>query len=327
MITLIGDPSSKRTTYFMKAANELQIEVRLLEFAQIDQIDIQSIVKIDPPSHGSSNINSMVTFNQSYIDQLHLLSSAKDLQFVNHPIELITLLDKVACKKRLIGAGIPATPMLSENIRCYADLITLMRATNTFNVFIKPTMGSGAAGVMAFRIHPSKLSCKLYSTAVLIEDDLHNSKRIWISEDPVEIQKILNALLKQPTIIEAWLPKASIGSQTFDLRIVFQFGKIIYRLARGSSNPITNLHLNNQAIPFSALHLSDEKVDEIDQLCIKAMKEFKNINIAGIDVLITKKLTPYIIEINGQGDLIYQDIYQENQIYKHQLIEMRKLNE
>ena len=29
-------------------------------------------------------------------------------------------------------------------------------------------------------------------------------------------------------------------------------------------------------------------------------------------------LRPRIIELNGQGDLIYQDIYSENRIYRHQ---------
>ena len=40
---------------------------------------------------------------------------------------------------------------------------------------------------------------------------------------------------------------------------------------------------------------------------------------AGIDLLLDRgSLTPRVIEMNAQGDLIYQDIYQENKIYRHQ---------
>ncbi|EAT2241859.1 hypothetical protein DB649_23595 [Salmonella enterica] len=48
--------------------------------------------------------------------------------------------------------------------------------------------------------------------------------------------------------------------------------------------------------------------------------------LAGIDVLLTTSLTPYVIEINGQGDLIYQDAQQNNLIYQAQIRAMRKQN-
>ncbi len=65
---------------------------------------------------------------------------------------------------------------------------------------------------------------------------------------------------------------------------------------------------------------------EIRCLCRDAMKLFPGLLSAGIDILLEKgTLRPRIIEINGQGDLIYQDIYAENTIYKQQVGEMRKL--
>ncbi len=40
---------------------------------------------------------------------------------------------------------------------------------------------------------------------------------------------------------------------------------------------------------------------------------------AGIDILLEKgSLKPRIIEMNGQGDLIYQDIFAGNVVYRHQ---------
>ena len=41
---------------------------------------------------------------------------------------------------------------------------------------------------------------------------------------------------------------------------------------------------------------------------------------AGIDILLERKtMRPLIIEMNGQGDLIYQDIFGENNIYREQV--------
>ncbi|MEA5989384.1 hypothetical protein ONQ87_24880, partial [Salmonella enterica subsp. enterica serovar Virginia] len=41
-------------------------------------------------------------------------------------------------------------------------------------------------------------------------------------------------------------------------------GEIIWRVVRTSSQPITNLHLQNQAYCFESLELSAAKVTEID---------------------------------------------------------------
>ena len=62
---------------------------------------------------------------------------------------------------------------------------------------------------------------------------------------------------------------------------------------------------------------------KIEELCQEAVDCFKGLNYAGIDILLRgKNLEPVIIEMNAQGDLIYQDIYNENKIYKNQLIRM-----
>ena len=62
---------------------------------------------------------------------------------------------------------------------------------------------------------------------------------------------------------------------------------------------------------------------EIEKLCEEAMALFPRVNVAGLDVMLDKKSgKPRIIEINGQGDLLYQDIYNENRIYRKQIMKM-----
>lgn len=46
---------------------------------------------------------------------------------------------------------------------------------------------------------------------------------------------------------------------------------------------------------------------------------------AGLDIMLDKKTgKPRIIEINGQGDLLYADIYGENRIYGAQIRRMAR---
>lgn len=98
-----------------------------------------------------------------------------------------------------------------------------------------------------------------------------------------------------------------------------------FLLARLSKGPITNLHLNNHPLEASALGLPGTVLDEVERTCRKAVDCFPGIRSAGIDILLEKgSLRPRIIEMNAQGDLIYQDIYNNNMIYGHQA-EMMKL--
>ncbi|EAC0959705.1 hypothetical protein YP94_004191 [Salmonella enterica subsp. enterica] len=201
-----------------------------------------------------------------------------------------------------------------------------MEEKRVASVFIKPSLGSGAAGVIALRRHPDGIKQVLYSAIAISGQQLFNSKKIQQYRQKEDIQLIIDGVLQQENLVEQWLPKASVKRKTYDLRIVCLDGEIIWRVVRTSSQPITNLHLQNQAYRFESLELSAAKVAEIDTLCQNAMRLFPDIRLAGIDVLLTTSLTPYIIEINGQGDLIYQDAQQNNLIYQAQIRAMRKQN-
>ena len=66
--------------------------------------------------------------------------------------------------------------------------------------------------------------------------------------------------------------------------------------------------------------VQEENIEEIKELCKEAVALFPGLNMVGIDVLLEKgSLRPRIIEMNAQGDLIYQDIYGENMIYGEQI--------
>ena len=52
---------------------------------------------------------------------------------------------------------------------------------------------------------------------------------------------------------------------------------------------------------------------------------FPGLSGAGIDLLPERgRLSLRVIEMNAQGDLMYQDIFHENRIYRHQAARMRQ---
>ncbi|EDQ6483805.1 STM4014 family protein [Salmonella enterica] len=327
VITLIGPRQSKRTHYFMQAAAVLGESVTALTHPHaLDASLTSGIVKIDPPVHSETDIRKINAIGLDYIHFLQNMAARPGITWLNHPAGLIHLLDKKRCKRRLLEHGIPTPPLVAEDVKSFAHLTAIMEEKKVASVFIKPSLGSGAAGVIALRRHPDGIKQVLYSAIAISGQQLFNSKKIQQYRQKEDIQLIIDGVLQQENLVELWLPKASVKRKTYDLRIVCLDGEIIWRVVRTSSQPITNLHLQNQAYRFESLELSAAKVTEIDTLCQNAMRLFPDIRLAGIDVLLTTSLTPYIIEINGQGDLIYQDAQQNNLIYQAQIRAMRKQN-
>ena len=62
-----------------------------------------------------------------------------------------------------------------------------------------------------------------------------------------------------------------------------------------------------------------EVLEAVADVCVQALEALPGLRYAGLDVLLDEQtLTPRIIEVNGQGDLIYQDIFADNRIYSRQ---------
>lgn len=326
-IILIGSKQSKRTEYFKKAVEEEHLSLSVFEWNEIENLlcnqELQrAVIKIDPPSYSTCRLEEMREQLQTYQKNLQRLQ-ATDAHFLNSPEAINRVLDKRNCKLQLQEAGIPSTQMLLGNITNVKQLITWMQENRVFSVFIKPVYFSGAAGVIAFRLQPRTKKMMAYTSCKLVDGVLTNTKTLYCLKDEEEIFALINTILALDVMIERWYPKADFQGKSFDLRVVYQFGHIAHVVARGSKGPVTNLHLNNQAIDINELGLEQELMNEIETVCEDAVDLFPGLSMAGIDILIEKNSQkPYIIEVNGQGDLIYQDIYNDNRIYKEQIRRM-----
>lgn len=334
---LIGTEEGKRTEYMRRAATAENTWLKLLPWDALMNQSLQikplknmlpsqstmeglqgTAVKIDPPPSHTFHLEQMNRQLDTYTDLLERLAQA-ECHFLNTPEAIRLLLDKRHAKRLLMEKGIPVTEMFPEEIYNGEQLLELMKRRRCYSVFIKPRYFSGAAGVAAFRIHPRQGKCCLYTSCRLEKDQLTNTKKLSRTENAQEIRHLLDRLLALDCVVERWHPKANFHGKSYDLRVVFQFGQIAYIVARQSAGPITNLHLNNQALPVESLGLAPSILNALENLCAQACSAFPGLSMAGIDILLERgTLRPRIIEMNGQGDLIYQDIHGENGIYREQ---------
>lgn len=336
---LLGSPETKRAVYLQKAAIQEQVPLVVLSWEHWREHlpDGELFLKIDPPLWNSCQLEELDMLTETYEKELEAVShlaEEKNIVFLNTPAAITELLDKCRCKERLIQAGLPVTEFLgadSENhgahmYRNMEELLEAMKRYQVYQIFLKPVRGSGAAGVTAFRLQPGTGRMSLYTCAAYVPGKgLLNTKRLRNYTDFSEIQLYLNKILDTDCIAERWHPKAAVHGFSYDLRVVVQDGQADYVLARLSKGPITNLKLNNRPMSLDDTELSLQIQEKVKRLCVEAAACYPGLGTVGIDILLEKgSLNPRIIEMNAQGDLIYEDIYHKNSIYCFQAKKMKK---
>ncbi len=331
---LLGNADTKRTDYFRQAAKKAGLPICFADWNDWERqweslTETELFLKIDPPLWKScflEELDSLTDDCKRKLDKLAKAADACKIEYFNHPSAIAELLDKRVCKKKVRQNGLPVTESLeaaeeeAPNRLSVETLLEMMERRGIHQVFIKPVNGSGAAGVSAFRWQPRTGRMMLYTCSLEQEGiGLVNTKRLRCFSKPGETVSLLNRLLSLDCIVERWYAKEEYEGYSYDLRAVVQENEVDFLLARLSKGPITNLHLNNHPMEAGMLGLPAPVLDSVEEICRKAMGCFTGLRSAGIDILLEKgSLKPRIIEMNAQGDLIYQDIYHQNIIYGHQ---------
>lgn len=332
MIILVGEEHTKRTEYFIKAAKELAAAVQFIDWDRVYHQSVnlkdilchcgdfqRAVIKLEPPSYQTVEFSEMERQLQMYRHALERMMAEK-FSFINSPQGILDALDKRKMKQILVAAGVPVTPVFMEHVESAEQLYAAMEAEHVSTVFIKPVYFSGAAGVVGLRRQRRSGKMAAYTSCVLENGHVVNTKKIHIHREEKNITELIQALVSMDVMAEKWIPKDTVNGNGYDLRVVWQFGKRKHIVVRQSASPITNLHLNNRAADAEVIGMEKRTYEEIDALCECAMEAVPELHVAGIDILLEKgSRKPRIIEINGQGDLIYQDIFGKNEIYKEQI--------
>lgn len=338
---LLGAKNHKRTLYLKKAADSCGLSLafsdwdEFLHFSDLPEEDL--FIKADPPVFYTSVLSEMKEQVEQYRRNLKSLEREEErrramgfqTRWLNTPQGILTALDKRACQELLKKAEIPTTgeglsDIPKEGFLKGEELLSWMEDHGENQIFLKPVLGSGAAGVCAVRLQPRMGKAVLYTCGAFVKKTMENpylvnTKKIWALREREEISEFLDQILPLDCMIERWYPKASYQGFSYDLRAVWQFGHLDFLLARLSKGPFTNLHLNNHPMNAENLGLPFPVREEIEEICQRVSSAIPGLSSFGADILLEgRKMRPRIIEINGQGDLLYQDIYKENRIYKSQ---------
>lgn len=310
-LVLVGG-TGRRLEYFTKAATGMDV-CRYSWEAYPAARRRGDFVKLEPPDTAPTTLGELPGYIADYRGRLVEYAGFTEVTFLNHPVDIAAALDKHETKRRLVAAGIPTPPPMAA--QTYPQLLEEMDKNNTHRVFVKPRFGAGATGVVAFSCRGDRQL--LYTSLGEGDGTFYNTKRIHQSRDPDHNRRVLEAVFAAGAVAERWVPKAMEGEKVYDLRVVWQFDGIAAVVARDARGPITNLHLNNMA---RAVTVPPGRQQELEQLCRRTMEQFPRLAYSGIDVLVPKGSSPLmILEVNGQGDLIHQDIYKDNIIYSQQV--------
>lgn len=268
--------------------------------------------------------------------------------FINHPTDIIQMFDKRICHQRFTDYSFNQLDIVNNNVifsnslagllakrsreqipqtnhtiprsiiplpRCLAGIISYehlreqMQQQNLSRVFVKLAHGSGASGVVAYRVSPKGESAITTVERVRHQGEtiLYNSRKISTYFQREKIADIINILCKEGVQVEEWLPKAKLQHRPFDLRVVVISGEAQHLVVRLGKSPMTNLHLKSDRGNSEEFlqRVGVENWQAMRQTCETAARLFPNSLYCGIDLLVYPDFRRHaILEINAFGDLL-----------------------
>jgi hypothetical protein len=222
--------------------------------------------------------------------------------------DVVTLFDKRATHERLAAASVRTAPLLGCP-RDSDELRALMRDRDVSRVFVKLWHGSSASGVVALRWDDRSIAATTSVELARFGDEtrLYNSLRVRRYTDERDARAVLDALLREGAVVEAWMPKATYDGDNFDLRVVTIAGRARHAVVRVGRAPMTNLHLGNRRGDLERVRarLGDERWRDLARLCESVASAFNRCASVGVDVMLSHDWrVSRVLEANAFGDLL-----------------------
>ncbi|WP_371664481.1 STM4014 family protein [Streptomyces sp. NBC_00280] len=241
---------------------------------------------------------------------LECVASLRGGRRLDDPVDLAVMFDKRLCHDRLFRAGVPVPPSPTSGgvapVRDWADVRGLMEEAGLRRVFVKLAHGSSASGVLAIETTASGRIRATTSVERTEDGRLHNSLRVRRYTEEREIAAIVDTLAPDGLHIERWLPKASLGGRSADLRIVVVGGRATHAVVRTSRSPLTNLHLGGTRGDLAAVRvLAGDRWASALETSERAAACFPGTLCVGVDLLPAVGWRRFAVgEVNAFGDLL-----------------------
>lgn len=228
---------------------------------------------------------------------------------LDDPDELAVLFDKRHCHQVLARAGVPVPDSPTSGgatpLRGWADLRALMHRHRMPRAFVKPAHGSSASGVIALETAGGG-RLRATTSVESVDGRLFNSLRVRRITAEDEVAALVDALAPDGLHLERWLPKATVGRRSADLRVVVVAGRATHAVVRTSRWPMTNLHLGGARGDLAAaMAAAGPAWQEGLEVCERAAACFPGTLAVGVDLLPATGWQRFAVaEVNAFGDLL-----------------------
>lgn len=230
------------------------------------------------------------------------------------------MMDKTKCYNRLsTHDGSYNLPKSLEHGSSFKEFYEI-HGDKHIRCFIKLRYGSGGTGVLAYTHNPRLGKFKLSTSLAYSEHNrvFFNNNRVVNYRDRSDIDRLVTWVLEKGAHVESWIPKPSHDGMAYDTRVCIIDKKPEYLVSRFSKTPITNLHLRNKRLSTESF-MNEGNIDSIKNASVDVMRCFNNSLYAGLDVVHTKDMGSYIIDVNPFGDLFYNLIDSPDNVYYKQI--------
>ncbi|RKI52140.1 hypothetical protein D7X55_32835 [Corallococcus sp. AB049A] len=225
---------------------------------------------------------------------------------LSSPGAIADLFDKRITSRRYAGLGIPVPPYL-DDITTPEALRTGMREAGWREAFVKLSCGSSASCLAVYRPGRAEGSGGSLLTS------LHRGATGWFNSlkvrrvtDAGEVDAVLAFLLREGSQVEESRPKARLGGDLFDCRVVTIGGEPAFTVVRQSRLPITNLHLGGYRGDLDAFHAAVplQELEAAMESCRTVARAHDCLHV-GIDLMFEDFFHGHrVLEANAFGDLL-----------------------
>lgn len=222
---------------------------------------------------------------------------------LQQPSAIADLFDKRITSRRYAALGVPVPEPL-DGVTDVDSLRQRMREEDCREVFVKVSCGSSASCLGIFR--RGRSADTLTTTIEVAPTGWYNSLKVRRIEAPEQVDDLLTFLLNEGSQVERAIPKARLGGDYFDCRVLMVRGEPAFTVVRQSQRPITNLHLGGWRGDLEDFHAevpANELADALES-CRTVARAHDCLHV-GIDLMYEEYFTGHrVLEANAFGDLL-----------------------
>ena len=234
-----------------------------------------------------------------FLSQIHRILKkryrGKKIFFINHPLKIAIDRDKELTKTILLEQGIDIP--LPYYTRDYKDILRLIEQENK-KLFLKVRYGSMGKGITYMEKGNWKSNFRFEDGRIINP----RSDYGWTFEDITDNVQFLKEILTKDLVIEEAVEPYELDEDIiFDLRLYVFYDTVLYILPRTNTKDAVTANISQGGIGKTTRFLKklpEHIIDKAVKIGIKTI-DAMNINFAGVDIMISKDLKIYVIELNA----------------------------